>query len=388
MMKKRAISLILFLGFFALSAWKEELIIPEHTSASADTFTPPVRTRGETRLDVKNYGAVGNGIKDDTKAFQNAINALPADGGTVVVPAGNYLITTDFRNADKSVKGDGYSIKLRSNMHLELSPEATLIAKPNKEKAYAVIYAQDLNNVEISGGKIVGDRDQHMGTEGEWGHGVMIKACNQVTVRNMHISNCWGDGIDIGGKSGQKSPLKQSDDVVISNVICTNNRRQGLSITEAKNIQVWNSEFNNTNGTAPQCGIDIEPARGNDAQNIHIENCSMLNNHAYGILVFKRIKNVTIKNCKMAGNSLGIVCDAPADAYISFNEIHNNRKMGLLAKDSTNTIKLFQNTFYENNGNPARPAALKIAGVSSETTKDMLIQPGVSNLTVDANIYK
>jgi hypothetical protein len=40
---------------------------------------------------VKAYGAVGNGITNDTAAIQAAIDALPAEGGTVYFPEGTYL---------------------------------------------------------------------------------------------------------------------------------------------------------------------------------------------------------------------------------------------------------------------------------------------------------
>ena len=51
----------------------------------------------------------------------------------------------------------------------------------------------------LSGGRIIGDRDNHLGTTGEWGHGIMIRGSSRVTVRDIHISRCWGDGVSIGG---------------------------------------------------------------------------------------------------------------------------------------------------------------------------------------------
>ena len=45
-------------------------------------------------LDVRNFGATGDGNTDDTAAVQNAINAaIDAGGGTVYFPVGNYRIT-------------------------------------------------------------------------------------------------------------------------------------------------------------------------------------------------------------------------------------------------------------------------------------------------------
>lgn len=42
---------------------------------------------------VKAYGAVGDGVADDTTAIQNALNAVPASGGTVVFPSGTYKVS-------------------------------------------------------------------------------------------------------------------------------------------------------------------------------------------------------------------------------------------------------------------------------------------------------
>ena len=46
-------------------------------------------------LNVRRFGAVGNGIHDDTAAIQAAINCCPA-GGRVRIPAGDYLVTPLF----------------------------------------------------------------------------------------------------------------------------------------------------------------------------------------------------------------------------------------------------------------------------------------------------
>lgn len=48
---------------------------------------------GSTELyNVKSYGATGGGTTDDTTAFQAAMDAIPAAGGVLYIPAGSYLI--------------------------------------------------------------------------------------------------------------------------------------------------------------------------------------------------------------------------------------------------------------------------------------------------------
>jgi len=43
-------------------------------------------------VSVKDFGAVGDGVTEDTAAIQAAINSLPENGGAVYMPAGKYLL--------------------------------------------------------------------------------------------------------------------------------------------------------------------------------------------------------------------------------------------------------------------------------------------------------
>lgn len=51
-------------------------------------------------VSVKDFGAVGDGVADDTASFQAAIDSLPSSGGTIYVPPGEYLISSRI-NVDK-----------------------------------------------------------------------------------------------------------------------------------------------------------------------------------------------------------------------------------------------------------------------------------------------
>ena len=63
-------------------------------------------------LNVKSYGAVGNGSSDDTAAINSALAALPARGGIVYFPPGRYRASTKIALPDKRVSllGDGIGI--------------------------------------------------------------------------------------------------------------------------------------------------------------------------------------------------------------------------------------------------------------------------------------
>jgi len=380
----------LMLGGVTLQAFAQTRTSAMRTSplstqtVSSTRYKLPVRQRGSARLDVRNYGAVGNGVTDDTGAFQAAVNALPSSGGTVYVPSGTYLID--------AVR----SVRLRSYMHLQIASDAKLVAKPNGAQESFVVLAYKVRDVEISGGQIVGERDDHSGTIGEWGHGIYIRGSSHVTIRDVLISKCWGDGICVGGALVWQAPSIPSEDVFIANVVCTGNRRVGMTLGCVRDVKVYDSEFSNTNGTKPQIGIDIEPdvpapAYPSIAYNILIDNCHIYGNAVYGMQIFKRAQSVTVKNCLIERNgSCGLVTVGCMATYIASNTIRNNSATGIVINDGTSNCQVSQNTSY---GNYNRLGSIDrtdftLYGWSSKIERDMLVRSAVSDIRITTNYYR
>src|SRR5690348_9136330 len=68
-------------------------------------------------LNVRAFGATGDGTTKDTAAFQKALDACTAaGGGTVAVPAGDYLIGS-------IVLGNNTTLRLESQAYLVGSPD-------------------------------------------------------------------------------------------------------------------------------------------------------------------------------------------------------------------------------------------------------------------------
>lgn len=71
-------------------AWSPQSRLPDFSYAGYHRGETPLPNR-PANVDVKSFGAVGDGVADDTAAFQKAIAA--AKGKVIRVPAGRYLIT-------------------------------------------------------------------------------------------------------------------------------------------------------------------------------------------------------------------------------------------------------------------------------------------------------
>lgn len=60
-------------------------------------------------VDIKDFGAVGDGVADDTTKIQAAIDSLSSSGGVVSVPRGTYKITATLKyDSGITIQGIGY----------------------------------------------------------------------------------------------------------------------------------------------------------------------------------------------------------------------------------------------------------------------------------------
>jgi hypothetical protein len=270
-------------------------------------------------------------------------------------------------------------------MLLNMDPNAILKAKTSSVKRAYILYISGKSDVEIAGGQLLGERDTHVyasGTTDEWNHGMQIAGGKRVTVRDMRVSKCTGDGICIGGASS---------DVVIDNIVSTQNRRQGLSITNCTNIKVYDSEFSYTQGTSPECGIDIEPDPGYTCSGVWIENCRFNNNNKYGINIWKNVSNVTVTKCVLEyNNSLGMSTHYCTGITLTGNTFRFNSATGIVINDGTQNLVHSGNLSY---CNYARLGAktrtpFTLTGWASKIERDMLLRGTLTNVQIQTNNYQ
>lgn len=184
------------------NASKDEIIAIEQALANRfGTGTAFITTDG--LIDVRTYGAVGDGVANDTTAIQDAIDAASAlpTKGTIYIPKGNYKITAtlDFP-ADVGMVGDGgknsiitavdcdaihvdyvtgFQNVVFSNFGIEGSGGTTRTAfkNPGTLNEADIIYGLTLDKLLIRNFNI---------------------AVSLRTVRNYHIQNCWFQDVNSG----------------------------------------------------------------------------------------------------------------------------------------------------------------------------------------------
>lgn len=316
----------------------------------------------------------------------DAVQALYEQGEPI--PAGRFLIDPE------------RSVNLRTGVNLVMQADTFLIAKPNGADPTAVLKAEGVRNVTITGGQVIGDRGEHVrspGKQDEHGHGIHIKGCDNVAINGTTFSYCWGDGIDIGpSRTGGK--IVASTNITLNGVVCDENRRNGLTIGNAVGVKVLDSTFSNTGrdpdgdgpmdaGTSPFCGIDIEPDAVGDgiAADIVIDNCHVFGNR-WGINCRARVRNVTVSNNIIEKQvSVGFYALAVDGLSLTTNKVRDNGGTGMQISPSTTGAKIEGNEFARNKKALDRAKPITQAGYIN-APKDLLVADQKGN-TPGVNTY-
>lgn len=193
----------------------------------------------------------------------------------IVIERDNYVISAD-RNGETI---------LNVNSNSEVVVDGVISLMPTAYGSYNMIQLAG-NNIILTGkGYIIGDKENHLGTSGEWGMGVMVTG-SSVKIERLHIQDCWGDCVYVGG---------HSTDVTISNCKLVGGRRQGISITSAVKVRIEACTISNVGGTDPEYAIDIEPNNGGIVRDVVIEKLKT-DNCRGGVGIYGRSEGAEVEN--------------------------------------------------------------------------------------------
>lgn len=219
-----------------------------------------------------------------------------------------------------------------------------LILLPTTSAGYSgLLFKEDCLLGGVFGGEIVGERDGHLGTTGEFGMGVNIRAAKNIFVKDIKISKCWGDCVYLGADT-TGNQATYAEYISLQNITGDNARRNGMSIANARNVIGDGLVFSNTIGTSPQAGIDIEPDLGGTIQNIQLGKVHCFGNAGAGYMSFASItatnpltaltiKGVTIDNLICNNNAgPGVQASLCSDLTIGNIQTFNNGQKGMIVE--------------------------------------------------------
>lgn len=269
------------------------------TSATARTVQDKLR---ET-VSVKDFGAVGDGVANDTVAIQNAINSVLSTvcSGVVVFPPGKYKIT--------NVNAIGNVSAYYKNLELRGDGATLLYTLPGGSfpTNYGSFFFRYIDGLTITGFEIDANRANIPSSDSTINHGVTIYSCRNVNVSGNKIyrtgrqpatgSDWAGDGVYLASSC---------ENIAIENNLFEDMGRWGCAVVGAiKNLLVSNNvhiEKSTKTGGSVLGFSDVELGGASSASGITITN-----NVAYwatNIAISNSSGTGALDNITISGNKL------------------------------------------------------------------------------------
>lgn len=291
-------------------------------------FCLSISASGQPRINVKDYGAKGNGINNDTKPIQLAIDVAKKRNTNIYLPAGTYMVT---------------NLVIQSSM---IGQKNTIIKKiSNTDEKYTFCNIRNQQNLTIR--DIIFDGNVKLDANREPVKGAIplfIFMSTNIEILNCAFNNSAMSGIRIEG----------SQSVRLSNCTQTNSHGafgDGYYIDSSSDIDIKSCKANNYT----RIGFVTDM----DTKNVNLLNCIATNGYNASILKggtesnagfwFELSANVTATNC-IAKNNIhyGFVVTSGISkekinnvAYVSFNLIgctSTNSGVGFKVSSAGNAV--------------------------------------------------
>lgn len=293
--------------FAGITAEQNAQNTPEGWTAVALPQLPAI-TAANT-FNITSYGA-STSSADNTKAIQNALDAVPSTGGMVVIPAGTWMFgSTDQMTSSTEV----LSIKSKTILHLCAGATLKLVEygkAPNTKKIFIGCKNRKQNDIVIEGEGITSVIDgqgarwwlaRENGETFDPGAMIRFEQGSRFLIRNFKLLNT--PGVNITVSNSGKANNATIHDVTISEP--ASEAGKGKASHNTDGIAIWGPHVNIYN-----CNIsngDDNVVCDTDAQYIHVWNCYFGTGHGASIGSFtKNIKHVWFDQITMNGTTAGI----------------------------------------------------------------------------------
>lgn len=318
-MKKSILQTIVLAALLALPTFAKAQTFAGITEEQSAQNTPegwtavalpqlPAITAANT-FNITSYGA-STSSADNTKAIQAALDAVPATGGMVVIPAGTWMFgSTDQMTSSTEV----LSIKSKTILHLCAGATLKLVEygkAPNNKTLFIGCKNKNQSDIVIEG---EGETSIIDGQGARWwlareqketfNPGAMIRfeQGSRFLIRNFKLLNT--PGVNITVSNSGKANNATIHDVTISEP--ASEAGKGKASHNTDGIAIWGPHVNIYN-----CNIsngDDNVVCDTDAQYIHVWNCYFGTGHGASIGSFtKNIKHVWFDQITMNGTTAGI----------------------------------------------------------------------------------
>jgi len=291
---------------------------------------------------------------DETDATECIQKAIDSHASRVIVPniGRPYIVRPLFARS--------------SDQEIFFEPGVILQAKKGefRDRDEVLLKISGVKNVKLSGygatfrmnKKDYQDSSQYK--RSEWRHALFIttsigQPTENISVRGLHFEKSGGDGIYVGGTVDNTTKIPyQPVGVLVEDVVCADNHRQGFSITGAESLKIVNSVFIDTKGTNPQAGVDWEP-NANKLEDLEMENCFIRNNNYGGIGIWLMHPPETgPKGIQLTFNNVHIDSDPGVQRY-TVSCAYITDKDGFTGTISFNDCSFRNNNSYHTYNNPA-----------------------------------
>lgn len=265
-------------------------------------------------INVKDFGAKGDGVTDDYLALKKAAGMLNQRGtGTLLFPKGVYYLApyhTKTNNIEdiiikncKDINVIGEDAEIQINGNINRTTDATAGGRKRSSVNCLTPFSFiNCRGITFTGFSIDGNVDKALKDQGVVegsGHLIRFSGCSNVKVKSVNVHHGQTDGIYITGRSSN---------VLMEDVISSNNARQGMSVIELTGGRFINCKFINTGytggkygGHSPRAGVDIEPHTSKMVmvKDLLFQGCTFEGNMGgqFEIVIPNSTESVTLKNC-------------------------------------------------------------------------------------------
>lgn len=304
-------------------------------------------------LNVKNFGAIGDGIADDTGPIQAALDAVPENGGIVYIPAGTYLVDQQ-KLRDGSTDTYGALFPKPNTTMLGVGP-STIIQLADGTTKVDLIYAKNTPNLKFIDLTIdAGPRNTPY-----WTTGLQLDTVDNLVIRDVTVTRGNIEGVylynstnfDIKGLHTHDNGAWQDDasglhldsdhNGVVSNIISHNNGFHGVIISSSWEIVINNitAHHNGWQGLHIQTG----------SNKIQVTNGSFTNNSRGIYIKDWGTDNNLLSNIVVASNAYdGVLTWITYNNIINGMQALNNGEYGVETGVNDDTIYIYASIFKNN----------------------------------------